>query len=291
MIDHVLKIQIVNLAGNPTRLEFQVPVFRHDLKGIESPPQTTCPVLRDRQSSAQLRGVADVRPKFTASGSLAELLRHLLPIAQFLKANRNRPVQPQQIADGHLPIPQLLHRRVLHRILKTSAFLPSSHEREQRTERRTEPFGATVVNRQPIPGGAKSALPLLIRQHPRARDRRCRFVVAQQRRRVPRCDRPFCQVPANPDPARLLTAPRDRADLVSDVDGRRERPVPQGVRSKDPRRSSVRAEQEMDHLDEAGLARAIARLTIGCPPALVGEDDVQPRAERQGLEGLAVTAH
>ena len=72
VIDDVLKVQIVDLAGNPAGLEFQFLVFRHDMEGIESPAQATCPIFRYRQSGAQLGGIAEYTAQVRRFGQLCE---------------------------------------------------------------------------------------------------------------------------------------------------------------------------------------------------------------------------
>ena len=178
---------------------------------------------------------------------------------------------------------------MLHRILEASAFLTPGREREQRAEHRSKPSGVlAVVRRQSEPACAENAFPPFVRENRRGRG--TRFFLKQRRAAIRR-RRPVVDGAGDVNPPRAAAASRDRTGRSTDVQGRAEGPVPQGVRPEDAVRPGVRTAQKVDQLHEAGLAGAVAGLPVACAPALVGEDDVESGTERQRLERLAVAAH
>ena len=292
VVDDVLHVQILDSPGEAAGFALQFSILRHDTKVVELRAQAVGPVLGNGQSGTQLGRVAEISPKLARARNLAKLPRRLLPLPQLLKTTGNSPVETDEVANRYLPIPQLLHRRMLHRILEAPALLAPGREGEQRAERRPKPLGVlVVVQRQSEPARAEDTFPLFVRELPVSRrHRRLRPVLKQWQASIRRL-RPIADVARNENSARGVAAPRDRTGRSTDIQGRAEGPVPQGIRLENARRLGVRAAQEVDQLHEAGLTGAVAGLPVACALTLVREDDVESGTERQLLERLAVAAH
>ncbi len=280
-VDRIFVVENRDVSGEYRRLALQLGIFRDDGEGGELLGQPPRASLGNGEPGAQVRRRPEVATEAPFLGGLAQLGHRLFLRADLLELLRDAGVEAEQVRNGDLLVPGLLHVRLLCGAEQPAAVLAPREVGEERSERWSEPqpLVALVDGAQSEEYRAEQGAPLLV-----GKDEVAGLRVEGG------LERPRRRVALQADARRLRPRAGDVNERAADIHPRVERPRGELRRTEDAVLVGIAAEEEVDELDEARLARAVARLAIGGTRALFGEEDVQARPEGEGLEAVQVAA-